>query len=163
MTTDVELTDLESQTKQGAVMQTEKLSQEYRPEGATTQPPLSSPRTSDESRRSTAHQMRPSKTSSRSPGCDARTDGSEIQSDASVDEERNLYDFVDKLQTENPPGAPWFINITLLRRLQFLHVNKRLAACKKRIVETRTATDSNMQEVRTLLHEQGTLDDSVCR
>ncbi|KAK5110242.1 hypothetical protein LTR85_001301 [Meristemomyces frigidus] len=85
---------------------------------------------------------------------DVRNGSMRTGSEASVDEERNICDFAESLEREEPPADPWFMEMTGLRRLHFLHINKRLAACKKRVLETRRATDRDMEEIRALFHEQ---------
>ena len=71
------------------------------------------------------------------------------------EEETGVFSFAETLGEEEPPGEPWFMEMTRLRRFHFVHLNKRLAACKKKILEGRKVSDNDMKELSMLLQEQG--------
>jgi hypothetical protein len=82
----------------------------------------------------------------------ARGHGQASKSDL---EARKLYDLVDDIRTENPPAEAWFLEMSDMRRMHFLHINKRLAACKKDIEEQKSVKDEDVEKIRALFHEQG--------
>ena len=78
-------------------------------------------------------------------------------SHASLGQDERLFQFVDELRREIPrPAEPWFLEMTTLRRFNFIHINNKLAECKKKLFETRIATDDAIIQLRGLLHDQGT-------
>jgi hypothetical protein len=72
-----------------------------------------------------------------------------------VDEDRELFVLARNLLQE--PSAPqaWLLEMSHLRRLHFLHINKRLAACKRKIMELGKVTDEGAENLKSLFHEQG--------
>ena len=66
-----------------------------------------------------------------------------------------LFRLAEELGSETPPAEPWFMEMTRLRRLYFVYLNKRLAQCRKRILEKQEASDNDMLEVKELLRDQG--------
>lgn len=77
-------------------------------------------------------------------------------SSAEVNENAALYEFAAELRAEKPPGEPWYMEMTRLRRLYFLYLNRQLAQCRKRILERREVSDDEMNELKGLLRDQGT-------
>lgn len=71
------------------------------------------------------------------------------------DEELGLFDFAETVRDEIPPGEPWFMEMTRLRRLHFLWLNKELAAVRKKILENKRASDDDMRALQGLLRDQG--------
>lgn len=71
-------------------------------------------------------------------------------------EEMGLFDFAEELRQEKPPGEPWFMEMTRLRRLHFLWLNRELAGVRKKILEGKSASDDDMVKLQTLLRDQGT-------
>lgn len=72
-------------------------------------------------------------------------------------EQGGLYDFAEELRTNNPPTEPWFLEMSRLRRLYILWLNKRQALMRKKILEGKRASDQDMEEVGRILHLQGKL------
>lgn len=120
-----------------------------------------------ESRRSRTSPTRQSVHSSRrrspSPGSSANGSNapgianSEDSSDFD-DEEIGLFDFAEELRLEKPPGEPWFMEMTRLRRLHFLWLNKELASIRKKILENKRASKEDMEKLQNLLRDQGKAD-----
>ena len=79
---------------------------------------------------------------------------SETSSEEDV-EEAGLFEFAEAVGWERPPGEPWFMEMTRLRRYHFVYLNKKLAASRKRILEQKTASDHDMEELTKLFHDQG--------
>ena len=77
-------------------------------------------------------------------------------SSGEVNENAALYEFAAELRAEKPPGEPWYMEMTRLRRLYFLYLNRQLAQCRKRILERREVSDDEMNELKVLLRDQGT-------
>lgn len=71
-----------------------------------------------------------------------------------IDEAVRLFDFAEELRQESPPGEPWFMEMTRLRRLHFLWLNRELAALRKKILEDRRASDTDMKQLQALLRDQ---------
>lgn len=71
------------------------------------------------------------------------------------DEERTLFDFAEELRNEEPPGEPWFMEMSRLRHLHFLWLNKELACLRKKILEDKRASSDDMRTLQTLLRDQG--------
>lgn len=84
---------------------------------------------------------------SQNPNLDAEVDNR--------DEGNGLFLIAQDLSSEQPPGEPFFMEMTRLRRFWFLYNNKRLAQCRKRILEREQATDEDMLELQKLLRDQG--------
>lgn len=71
------------------------------------------------------------------------------------DEDFALFEFAESLQEDL--AEPWFMEMTRLRRIHFLYLNKRLAAWKKKVQEDRKASDADVDTIGRLLSEQGKL------
>ena len=69
-------------------------------------------------------------------------------------EESGLFDFAEGLREDQ--NEPWFMEMSRLRRCHFLYLNKRLAACRKRILQRRQVSDKDMEDLTILLRDQGT-------
>jgi hypothetical protein len=54
-------------------------------------------------------------------------------------------------------NQPWFPEYGILHRLNIAHINNQLVSCKKEIYKVREASNSQMEKLRKLLHEQGML------
>lgn len=155
--------DLEAQSRPGVAADIAKLSGVDITRGAITEPSTPRPSSSIKSHANASTGSPSARVTLRSAS-EALADSSEASLGASTDEERNIFDFVDALEDEQPAAEPWLVEMTRLRRLHFLHINKRLAACKKKILETRRATDRDMEELGALFNEQGTSKSfQVCR
>jgi hypothetical protein len=74
---------------------------------------------------------------------------------AEVDEDTALFAFAEELRDESPPGEPWYMEMTRLRRIQFLYLNRQLAQCRKRILERQEVTEEEMVTLKGLLRDQG--------
>lgn len=72
------------------------------------------------------------------------------------EEEAGLYDFAEELRTEKQPVEPWFLEGSRLRRIYILWLNKRLAMCRKNILERQQPSDRDMEELGKIFHLQGT-------
>ena len=70
-------------------------------------------------------------------------------------EEVGIFDFAEELRREKPPGEPWFMEMTRLRRMHFLWLNKELAAIRKKILQDRRASKKDMRTLQGLLRDQG--------
>ncbi len=120
------------------------------------------------STRSIPAPSRQSSRSSRSSNTAEKQDAPETQQPAvnqakhcdSEDDEDNvienqmLFRWSEKLRREE--AEPWFLEMTTLRRLSILHLNKQLAWYKKKISKDHAASNKDMRRVRALLREQGT-------
>jgi hypothetical protein len=73
------------------------------------------------------------------------------------EEQAGLYDFAEELRNSKPPVQPWFIEASRLRRIHILWLNKRLAMCRKDILERMQPSDKDMEELGKVLHSQGKL------
>lgn len=73
------------------------------------------------------------------------------------EEQAGLYDFAEELRNSKPPVEPWFIEASRLRRTYILWINKRLAMCRKDILERMQPSDKDMEELGKVLHLQGKL------
>jgi hypothetical protein len=72
-------------------------------------------------------------------------------------EQAGLYDFAEELRNSEPPIEPWFLEGSRLRRIYILWLNKRLAMCRKDILESQHPSDKDMEELGKVLHLQGKL------
>lgn len=70
-------------------------------------------------------------------------------------EDANLFLFSEELKRERPPAEPWYMEMTRLRRMYFLYLNKRLAQCRKKILARQEVSDEDMLELKELLRDQG--------
>ena len=73
------------------------------------------------------------------------------------EEQAGLYDFAEELRNSKPPVEPWFLEGSRLRRIYILWLNKRLAMCRKDILERQQPSDKDMEELGKVLHLQGKL------
>ena len=73
------------------------------------------------------------------------------------EEQAGLYDFAEELHNCNPPVEPWFPEGTRLQRIHIHWLNKRLAMCRKDIIERQQPSDNDMEELGKVLHLQGKL------
>jgi len=73
------------------------------------------------------------------------------------EEQAGLYDFAEELHNCNPPVEPWFLEGSRLRRIYVLWLNKRLAMCRKNILERQQPSDKDMEGLGKVLHLQGKL------
>lgn len=71
-------------------------------------------------------------------------------------EAKKLFQFSEAIR-DGPNPDPWFMEMTRLRRLHFLHLNNRLAAFRKDILEKKEASNEDVTKLAALLHEQGTV------
>ncbi|KAK3656370.1 hypothetical protein LTR56_003072 [Elasticomyces elasticus] len=144
--------DLEAQLEIGAIAATEKLSKIDAPVSLKDGASISRPSTPI---RSQTNASAPDSQSARVT-CRSTSDAcnGSIRTSSVDEEEWNIINFVNSLVNEKPPADPWFLEMAWLRRLHFLHINKRLAACKKEVLEAKRATDEDMKEIKALLHDQ---------
>jgi hypothetical protein len=70
-------------------------------------------------------------------------------------EQAGLYDLAEKLRNENPAVEPWFLEMSRLRRIYILWLNKRLSLCRKSILGQQRASDKDMKALGEVLHLQG--------
>lgn len=80
---------------------------------------------------------------------------SEDDEDPDFDEELGLYNLAEELRQQNPPAEIWFLEMTRLRRIHTLWLNKQLALSRKSILGRRRATDDDMGRLGKVLHLQG--------
>lgn len=73
-----------------------------------------------------------------------------------------LFDFAEELRREDPPGEPWFMEMTRLRRLHFLWLNRELAAIRKKVLQDKRASNKDMEKLQTLLRDQGIYELLMC-
>jgi hypothetical protein len=73
------------------------------------------------------------------------------------DEQAGLYDFAEELYQKDPAVEPWFLEMSRLRRIYILWLNKRLSLSRKSILERQSASDEDMEELGKVLHLQGKL------
>jgi hypothetical protein len=71
------------------------------------------------------------------------------------DEQVGLYNLAEKLRNQDPAVEPWFLEMSRLRRIYVLWLNKRLALCRKSILTNRKASDEDMKALGEVLHLQG--------
>jgi hypothetical protein len=76
-------------------------------------------------------------------------------SDNDEAEQVGLYDLAENLRNHDPPVEPWFLEMTRLRRIYIMWLNKRLALCRKSLLGHRKASDEDMKELGEVLHLQG--------
>jgi hypothetical protein len=81
-------------------------------------------------------------------------------SDDDEDEQAALYDLVEELRNRVPPVEPWFLEMSRLRRIYILWLNKQLSLCRKLILGHRRASDEDMKVLGEVLHSQGKTMDS---
>jgi hypothetical protein len=79
--------------------------------------------------------------------------------DPDFDEEAGLYNLAEELRSRDPPVEPWFLEMTRLRRIYILWLNKQLALSRKSILGSQRASDKDMERLGELLHLQGKLND----
>jgi hypothetical protein len=80
-----------------------------------------------------------------------------LGSDLGEPDEKLIYRLANELQDELPvPAEPWYMEMTTLRRINFIDINNKLAKCRKKLYDTRAATEDDIKEIRQLLHIQGT-------
>lgn len=77
------------------------------------------------------------------------------------EEQAGLYDFAEELRNSIPPVEPWFLEASRLRRFYILWLNKRLAMCRKDILERMQPSDKDMEDLGRVLHLQGKLQHAV--
>lgn len=73
------------------------------------------------------------------------------------DEQAGLYDFAEELRLQDPAVEPWFLEMSRLRRIYILWLNKRLSLSRKSVLERQSASDKDMEELGKVLHLQGGL------
>jgi hypothetical protein len=71
------------------------------------------------------------------------------------DEHAALYDFAEELRMEEPAAEPWFLEMSRLRRIYILWLNKRLSLCRKSILGRKKASDDDVKVLGEVLHLQG--------
>jgi hypothetical protein len=76
-------------------------------------------------------------------------------SDASDEEQAGLYDLAEELRSRHPPVEPWFLEMSRLRRIYILWLNKQLSLCRKTILGRQRARDEDMEALGKVLHLQG--------
>lgn len=70
-------------------------------------------------------------------------------------EQMGIYIFSEELRNANPPVEPWFMEMSRLRRMYILWINRQLALCRKSILEQRRPSDEDMENLGKVLHLQG--------
>lgn len=70
-------------------------------------------------------------------------------------DQTGLFRFSEELHKEERPVEPWFLEMSRLRRMYILWVNKRLAQCRKNILQLQQPTDQDMKDLGEVLHLQG--------
>ena len=71
------------------------------------------------------------------------------------DEQVGLFNLSEELRSRDPPTEPWFLEMTRLRRIYILWLNKQLALCRKSILQRERASDDDMKTLGKVLHLQG--------
>lgn len=99
----------------------------------------------------------PASISSSSRVSGVATDRSGPNSWESDDEQVGLYDFSEELRLKKPAVEPWFLEMSRLRRIYILWLNKRLSLSRKSILGRQSASDEDMEELGKVLHLQGKL------
>jgi len=89
-----------------------------------------------------------------SPGT-AADQNSRRSSEDYDDEQVGLYDLAEKLRNADPAVEPWFLEMSRLRRIYILWLNKRLSLCRKSILGNQQASDEDMEALGEVLHLQG--------
>jgi hypothetical protein len=76
-------------------------------------------------------------------------------SDNDEDEQVGLYNLAENLRNQTPPVEPWFLEMSRLRRIYVMWLNKRLALCRKSLLGHRKASDEDMEALGKVLQLQG--------
>lgn len=76
-------------------------------------------------------------------------------SDDDENEQVGLYNLAEELRSRDPPVEPWFMEMSRLRRIYIMWLNKRLSLCRKSILGRRRASDEDMKVLGEILHLQG--------
>jgi hypothetical protein len=76
-------------------------------------------------------------------------------------EQAGLYDLAEDLRNREPAVEPWFLEMSRLRRIYILWLNKRLSLCRKSILEQQQASDKDMKALGEVLHLQGKIVEEV--
>jgi hypothetical protein len=76
-------------------------------------------------------------------------------SDANDEEQAGIYDLAEELRNRDPPVEPWFLEMSRLRRIYILWLNKQLSLCRKSILGRQKARDKDMEALGKVLHLQG--------
>jgi hypothetical protein len=78
-------------------------------------------------------------------------------SKADDEEETSLYDLAEELRNRDPVVQPWFLEMSRLRQIYILWLNKQLSLSRKSILERQRASDKDMETLGKILHLQGKL------
>ncbi|KAM0722576.1 hypothetical protein Q7P37_002017 [Cladosporium fusiforme] len=70
------------------------------------------------------------------------------------DEQMALYDFSEELRSERPVAEPWILEMSRLRRIYILWLNKRLSLCRRTILEHQRVSDEDMRNLGDVLRLQ---------
>jgi hypothetical protein len=76
-------------------------------------------------------------------------------SKADDEEETSLYDLAEELRNRDPVVQPWFLEMSRLRQIYILWLNKQLSLCRKTILGRQRARDEDMEALGKVLHLQG--------
>jgi hypothetical protein len=85
----------------------------------------------------------------------ATNQNSHGSSDTDDEEQAGLYDLAEELRSREPPVEPWFLEMSRLRRIYILWLNKQLSLCRKSILGRQRARDEDMEVLGKVLHLQG--------
>lgn len=71
------------------------------------------------------------------------------------DEQTALYDLSEELRSERPVAEPWTLEMSRLRRIYILWLNKRLSLCRRTILERQRVSEEDMRNLGEVLRLQG--------
>lgn len=71
------------------------------------------------------------------------------------DEQMALYDFAEELRSERPVAELWTLEMSRLRRIYMLWLNKRLSLCRRTILERQRVSEEDMRNLGEVLRLQG--------